>query len=175
MCEINLTERKDKIADVATELFDEISKVPSEQRLNNQDGKAMHVFIGILGTEENICFSVYETSEGQKTFVVNKAILAELLGCNQLPSVSFGDVTFTTVYGVEIQVKVDGLKKDENIFVCLALIAFIAGVSAVSVYHSVQKIKSVKLPFSLSLTTHYLYEMFMNEHWLHYYQNEKRK
>ena len=77
----DLIGRKAQFIELATRLFDEITKLPKEVRpLDDKPRTGIQIFLREAGTRNSVFASIYQPSEQAQSFSVEKAVRSETLG-----------------------------------------------------------------------------------------------
>jgi hypothetical protein len=178
MCK-NLAERREQLITFTEDIINEMNNTRPQKPGDLPWRTGLQIVIKELGKQNKVCYSIGKPSPETQTDVIKKAEGFELLinfssrkDKFYLFQTSMYCCLVIRVNNSELLISIGGYEIEENILVGIELLAFILGMSPVDIYHYFTKNK-VKLPYSLSKTTHYLHEILMNHHWDHYYGVKK--
>ena len=173
MC--NLVEKKTQIFNFALDVFNGIIDYPHKNESDKEKSSVMKFTLMELGNREG-------ASENRISLEIHKFVkktpkfsgkdVKPLSDSAPLPEKKRGNSKFPSSITLEIDGKkfkatASKFRPDTNIFVCIALLAFIAKKSTISVYKILTD-KKVKLPISLSQNGHFLHVLLMKHHWDHF-------
>jgi len=127
----DLIGRKAQFIELATKLFDEITKLPKEIRPDDKERTGIQIFLREVGTRNSVFASIYQPSEQAQSFSVEKPVRSETLGDfssqnSEAPEfMKFrGSLTILFHKG-RIQASCSGLTGDEDAAVSLRLLKFL--------------------------------------------------
>ena len=125
----DLIGKRAQLIELATQLFDQITKLPKEVRpLDDKPRTGIQIFVREEGTRNSIFASIYQPSEQAQSFSVEKAVRSETLGdfssqnSEDPDHMKFrGSLTILFHKG-RIQASCSGLSGDEDTAVSLRLL-----------------------------------------------------
>jgi len=131
MNEINLSEKRELIQKLGKELFDRITKIPTEVRTDDKPRTGIQIIARELRTRNIVMESIYEPSEAARFFAVEKTVRTECF-CDKTSQESqiseqmrFAGNVSIYYYDteLEIHVSVSGLKAEEDVLIAIIILS----------------------------------------------------
>jgi len=161
----DLIGKRAQLIELATQLFDQITKLPKEVRpLDDKPRTGIQIFLREEGTRNSIFASIYQPSEQAQSFSVEKAVRSETLGdfssqnSEDPDHMKFRGCLTIFFQSVRIQASCSGLTGDEDAAVSLRMLRLITKLPTRFIIEFIIKNDGM-VPGCFFDRNHYLYEL----------------
>jgi len=158
---INVESKRGVILYLGNKLFNYLTTLPKDIRPDKTPRTGIEIFVRVLGTRNQISFSVKKPSKDAKIFAIEKSVRTEShahktsLDSEDVKNMKFGGCISFYLDNEELHVSTSGLTAEEDTVVSIIILAKITGVSIDEILDEIKR-DGGKLPEELFKQGHYL-------------------
>ncbi|MEI6673286.1 MAG: hypothetical protein WCL02_08500 [bacterium] len=158
---VDLKQKRKFIAEFGLEIFDYLTGLSQDIRVDNEERTGIQIFGKVAGTKNVVTVAVRDPSEETRVFAIEQAVRTECF--MHKTSQDSEDIKHNQLAGSvsmyfknqDIHLSVCGLKPEENVALAIILLAKILEVSINEVIYDIQQ-DGGKLPDEILQEDHYL-------------------
>jgi hypothetical protein len=158
---INVESHRRAIVYLGNKLFTYVTTLPKDIRPDKKHRTGIEILVRILGTRNQISFSIKKPSKDAKFFAIEKSVRSEShahktsLDSEEVKYMRFGGCVSLSLEDEVLHVSTSGLTAEEDTVISIIILAKISGVSIDEILDEIKR-DGGKLPDELFKEGHYL-------------------